>query len=259
MYYTLVPSPSPTPTPVSASHQHHYHTQHQPSPSLPPSSLSSSSSSPVSCSTLFVANLELHHTEDEVANLFGNCAGFVRAKLFTRGGPPVAFVEFKNVECASSAMEKIQGYILPNSKRVNGLRIEYARQKMGEQFRSPTTAEAVSVATVSAITSSPSASPPIQNIYSSQHYQQQRQMALSNGGHISSNSSSCSSSTSELQHHHQNQQQVAQPAPQVWALHSGSPVPMPYHHGNGYGTQPQMLTVNGYPNQYISPWPLKYN
>ena len=65
------PSPSPTPTPVSASHQHHYHTQHQPSPSLPPSSLSSSSSSPVSCSTLFVANLELHHTEDEVANLFG--------------------------------------------------------------------------------------------------------------------------------------------------------------------------------------------
>ena len=58
------PSPSPTPTPVS-SHQH---------TTLPPSGLSSTSSSvlssPSSCSTLFVANFEVQHTEEEVADLF---------------------------------------------------------------------------------------------------------------------------------------------------------------------------------------------
>lgn len=231
MYYTLMPSPSPTPTPVSSQH----HT------SLPPSGLSSSSTSSLSssssCSTLFVANLELQHTEEEVADVFRNYAGFVKAKLFTRGGPPVAFVEFKTVECATSAMEKLQGYVLPNTKRVSGIRIEYARQRMGEQFRSPTAAsEAVSMA------ASPS---PIQTIYSGQHYQQQQQRPSlhASNGHSSSASSSCSSSTSELQQ------------PQLWALHSSSPVPMPY--GNGFGPQPQML-VNGFPNQYVTPW-LKYN
>jgi RNA recognition motif-containing protein len=244
MYYTLMPSPSPTPTPVS-SHQH---------TTLPPSGLSSTSSSvlssPSSCSTLFVANFEVQHTEEEVADLFRNCAGFVKAKLFTRGGPPVAFVEFTTVECAASAMEKLQGYVLPNTKRVSGLRIEYAKQRMGEQFKSPTAATET--------TPSPATSAsPIQNIYSGQQYQQPHHhqhprfpLQVSNG-QTSSNSSSPSSSTSELHHPHQQH-----PLPQLWALHSNSPVPMPY--GNGFGPQPQML-VNGFPNQYVTPWPVKYN
>lgn len=57
-------SPSPTPTPVPG----------QQLPVLPPSMLSTSSSSPSSsstpCSTLFVANLELQHTEEEIRDIF---------------------------------------------------------------------------------------------------------------------------------------------------------------------------------------------
>ena len=62
-------SPSPTPTPVPGQ-------QH---PVLPPSMLSTSSSSSSSstpCSTLFVANLELQHTEEEIRDIFKRCVCF---------------------------------------------------------------------------------------------------------------------------------------------------------------------------------------
>ena len=65
------------------------------------------------CSTLFVANLEPHHTENDISHLFEKlvvnwekvfklwvfvscrCDGFGKAKQYTKGGPPVCFVEFK--------------------------------------------------------------------------------------------------------------------------------------------------------------------
>jgi len=66
------------------------------------------------CSTLFVANLEPHHTEHDVGHLFEKLVttgvlkfkrgclfslsrydGFGKAKQYTKGGPPVCFVEFK--------------------------------------------------------------------------------------------------------------------------------------------------------------------
>ncbi|KAL5469296.1 hypothetical protein EMCRGX_G030538 [Ephydatia muelleri] len=91
------------------------------------------------CSTLFVANLEPHQTEEELAMIFACCEGFIKAKLYTRSGPPVCFAEFRDVECATSAMEKFQGHMLASSKRNSGIRIEYAKQRMGEpQSRTPT-------------------------------------------------------------------------------------------------------------------------
>jgi len=72
------------------------------------------------CSTLFVANLESHHTEHDVSHLFEKSVttnalkfkpwvlifshrydGFGKAKQYTKGGPPVCFVEFKVSDCTS--------------------------------------------------------------------------------------------------------------------------------------------------------------
>ena len=38
----------------------------------------------------------------------------------------------QDVEYAAEAMDTLQGQILPSSKRTSGIRIEYARQRMGE-------------------------------------------------------------------------------------------------------------------------------
>jgi len=86
-----------------------------------------------------VANLELQHTEEEIGQLFNSCRDFVRVKMFSRGGPPVAFAEFKDVDSATEAMEKLQGYVLMSSKRSSGIRIEYAKQRMGEVRLYPVT------------------------------------------------------------------------------------------------------------------------
>ncbi|XP_065884092.1 uncharacterized protein [Dysidea avara] len=88
------------------------------------------------CSTLFVANLEPHHTENDIGHLFEKYDGFGKAKQYTKGGPPVCFVEFKDVESATTAMNDMQGHVMDSSKRGSGIRIEYAKQKMGAPSRS---------------------------------------------------------------------------------------------------------------------------
>jgi len=57
--------------------------------------------------------------------------GFSRIRLHTKGGSPVAFVEYADVRCATQAMAALQGSYLRYSDR-GGIRIEYAKTKMGE-------------------------------------------------------------------------------------------------------------------------------
>lgn len=51
--------------------------------------------------------------------------------MHSKGESPVAFVEFQDVRFATDAMNRLQGCILLSSER-GGIRIEYARNKMGE-------------------------------------------------------------------------------------------------------------------------------
>lgn len=57
--------------------------------------------------------------------------GFSRLRLHTKGGSPVAFVEYVDVRCATQAMAALQGSFLRYSDR-GGIRIEYAKTKMAE-------------------------------------------------------------------------------------------------------------------------------
>ncbi|XP_050396939.1 protein couch potato isoform X1 [Patella vulgata] len=86
------------------------------------------------CSTLFVANLGQFCSEQELKDLFGTFQGFCRLRMHNKGGSPVAFVEFQDLRTATEAMARLQGFMLLSSDR-GGIRIEYARNKMGEAGR----------------------------------------------------------------------------------------------------------------------------
>eukprot|EP00106_Octopus_bimaculoides_P016325 XP_014783767.1 PREDICTED: protein couch potato-like isoform X9 [Octopus bimaculoides] len=83
------------------------------------------------CSTLFVANLGQFSSEQELKDLFSSFPGFCRLRMHNKGGSPVAFVEFQDVRQATEAMNRLHGFVLLSSDR-GGIRIEYAKNKMGE-------------------------------------------------------------------------------------------------------------------------------
>ncbi|XP_059642064.1 protein WHI4 [Cornus florida] len=81
------------------------------------------------CSTLFIANLGPTCTEDELKQVLSQYPGFNLLKVRARGGMPVAFADFEDIEQANQAMNALQASTLPSSDR-GGMHIEYARSKM---------------------------------------------------------------------------------------------------------------------------------
>ncbi|XP_077210734.1 RNA-binding (RRM/RBD/RNP motifs) family protein isoform X2 [Tasmannia lanceolata] len=81
------------------------------------------------CSTLFIANLGPSCTEEELKQVLSQYTGFHMLKMQARGGMPVAFADFQEIEQATEAMESLQGSLLASSDR-GGLHLEYARSKM---------------------------------------------------------------------------------------------------------------------------------
>lgn len=57
--------------------------------------------------------------------------GFCRLRMHTKGGSPVAFIEYQDVRYAAQAMATLQGSLLVSSDR-GAIRIEYAKSKMAE-------------------------------------------------------------------------------------------------------------------------------
>lgn len=108
----------------------HPHLVASPALASPVGSTSSTSSTPP-CSTLFVANLGQFVSEHEIKELFASLPGFCRLRMHNKGGAPVAFVEYQDIRCAAQAMNSLQGFVLLSSDR-GGVRIEYAKNKMGE-------------------------------------------------------------------------------------------------------------------------------
>lgn len=118
-------------------------------------SKSNSTATPASinspCSTLFVANLGPLCTEQELRDVFLRFPGFCRLQINSKGGFPVAFVEFqgsdesvryhpyrkennhdyKGIRYATHAMNMLQGAMLHSSIK-GGIRIEYAKSRMGD-------------------------------------------------------------------------------------------------------------------------------
>ncbi|KAF2544953.1 hypothetical protein F2Q70_00023496 [Brassica cretica] len=75
------------------------------------------------CSTLFIANLGPNCTEDELKQLLSRYSGFNILKIRARGGMPVAFADFEEIEQATYVMNDLQGNLLSSSDR-GGMHIE---------------------------------------------------------------------------------------------------------------------------------------
>ncbi|XP_039804224.1 U2 small nuclear ribonucleoprotein B''-like isoform X1 [Panicum virgatum] len=76
------------------------------------------------CPTLFVANLGPACSEQELIDVFSSCAGFVKLKMQNKLGAPVAFVDFKDANSSTEALNRLQGVILYSSPG-EGIRLEY--------------------------------------------------------------------------------------------------------------------------------------
>ncbi|XP_072998795.1 uncharacterized protein [Typha latifolia] len=81
------------------------------------------------CSTLFIANLGPTCTEEELKQVLSKFSGFHVLKVRGRGGMPVAFADFTDIESSTTAMNRLQGTLLNSSDR-GGMHLEYARSKM---------------------------------------------------------------------------------------------------------------------------------
>uniref|UniRef100_A0A0D6R214 RRM domain-containing protein n=1 Tax=Araucaria cunninghamii TaxID=56994 RepID=A0A0D6R214_ARACU len=81
------------------------------------------------CSTLFIANLGPTCTEEELSQVLSRFKGFKMLKMQTKGGMPVAFVDFEDVTCSTEALNKLQDALLLSSDR-GGMHLEYAKSRM---------------------------------------------------------------------------------------------------------------------------------
>ncbi|KAI5075318.1 hypothetical protein GOP47_0009394 [Adiantum capillus-veneris] len=86
------------------------------------------------CSTLFVANLGSTCTELEVTQAFSRFPGFRKVKMQSRGGLPVAFVEYQDTGSSTQALNQLQNIMLPSSVQ-GGIRLEFAKARMGQPGR----------------------------------------------------------------------------------------------------------------------------
>ncbi|WCJ31217.1 RNA-binding (RRM/RBD/RNP motifs) family protein [Euphorbia peplus] len=91
--------------------------------------LSSSSAPP--CPTLFVANLGPNCTEQELIQVFSRCPGFLKLKMQSTYGAPVAFVDFQDTSSSTLALNHLQGTVLYSSSAGEGMRLEFAKSRMG--------------------------------------------------------------------------------------------------------------------------------
>ncbi|XP_061341711.1 protein WHI4 [Gastrolobium bilobum] len=86
---------------------------------------------PIPCATLFVANLGPSCNEQELVHVFSRYPGFLKLKVQSTYGAPVAFVDFQDVASSTDALNSLQGTILHSSSAGEGIRLEYAKSRMG--------------------------------------------------------------------------------------------------------------------------------
>lgn len=80
-------------------------------------------------STLFISNLGTASSEQEISEVFGAFQGFVRAQLYNRGHNINAFVQYKDYESSTQALNHLQGSVLMSSDK-GPMKIEYAKNPM---------------------------------------------------------------------------------------------------------------------------------
>ncbi|KAI9726964.1 MAG: cell cycle RNA binding protein whi3 [Chrysothrix sp. TS-e1954] len=117
---TGMPPLSPT-TSFSMSsnsvHRHHYPPAN-PADQNPP------------CNTLYVGNLPVDTSEDELKTMFSKQRGYKRLCFRTKHNGPMCFVEFEDVSFATKALNDLYGHPLHNSVK-GGIRLSFSKNPLG--------------------------------------------------------------------------------------------------------------------------------
>lgn len=82
------------------------------------------------CNTLYVGNLPMDASEDELRRLFQPQRGYRRMCYRTKTNGPMCFVEFEDVGAATRALNDLYGVQLTNSKK-GGIRLSFSKNPLG--------------------------------------------------------------------------------------------------------------------------------
>lgn len=101
--------------------------QHFPRPTYPP--VNPADQNPP-CNTLYVGNLPLDTSEDELKAVFSKQRGYKRLCFRTKQNGPMCFVEFEDVSFATKALNELYGHPLHNSVK-GGIRLSFSKNPLG--------------------------------------------------------------------------------------------------------------------------------
>lgn len=82
------------------------------------------------CNTLYVGNLPLDTSEDELKTIFCKQRGYRRLCFRTKQNGPMCFVEFEDISFATKALSELYGYMLSNSIK-GGIRLSFSKNPLG--------------------------------------------------------------------------------------------------------------------------------
>lgn len=82
------------------------------------------------CNTLYVGNLPIDTSEDELKATFSKQRGYKRLCFRTKQNGPMCFVEFEDVSFATKALHELYGHLLHNSIK-GGIRLSFSKNPLG--------------------------------------------------------------------------------------------------------------------------------
>lgn len=93
------------------------------------------------CNTLYVGNLPIDTSEEELKAMFQKQRGYKRLCFRTKQNGPMCFVEFEDVTLATRALHELYGKPLHNSFK-GGIRLSFSKNPLGVRSGQATTAPA---------------------------------------------------------------------------------------------------------------------
>ncbi|KAL9107845.1 MAG: hypothetical protein Q9227_007360 [Pyrenula ochraceoflavens] len=88
------------------------------------------------CNTLYVGNLPIDTSEDELKAMFSKQRGYKRLCFRTKSNGPMCFVEFEDVSYATKALTELYGVSLHNSVK-GGIRLSFSKNPLGVRAGQP--------------------------------------------------------------------------------------------------------------------------
>lgn len=82
------------------------------------------------CNTLYVGNLPIDTSEEELKATFSKQRGYKRLCFRTKQNGPMCFVEFEDVSFATKALHELYGHMLHNSVK-GGIRLSFSKNPLG--------------------------------------------------------------------------------------------------------------------------------